>query len=299
MDRTLEFLHTAKKLGYLEENTTLGNQRKSPLDEFTALALEIRRKMDTTKDYLSSKRRKYLMFSMGSLVMSDKERDAFEAFVSNNLKECFTLLMQLKNLVGTETHQLVDAKEYSLRAYRLGVISSLMEQLRSVEEDFSTLRVERVVNVSTSGDSKLYKEGTTSNVNNNSNMMQSSNGDSWQSDSWEDGTKRRSQDRKQLLLEGENETLLVELMETLEQVKTVEKQAVEIAALNQVLSTKLSEQAEEIESLYHDALYSLENVQKGNKELKRWSKRSSSWNFYWIFCILVATFSLLFLHWIS
>ncbi|GJQ10288.1 hypothetical protein GpartN1_g2079.t1 [Galdieria partita] len=297
MDRTTEFINVAQRLGY-GENVAAWEHKQSNYSEFVALALEIHQRVHSTKEYISSKRRKYLMFTAGSLIMSEKERDAFEAFVSKNLKESLSLLIQLKNLVGVEDHS-TDARESCLRAYRLGVISSLMELLRTVEEDFSALRIQRVLNVTTSEEPSIPRKTNTSNNTERplSNMaIENSN-------SLNEGDMRthdqRSRGHKQLILEGENQTMLLDLMETLEQVKSVERQAVEIAALNQVLSIKLSEQAEEIESLYHDAIYSLENVQKGNKELKRLSKKNSSWNFYWIFCILVATFSLLFLHWIS
>ena len=78
------------------------------------------------------------------------------------------------------------------------------------------------------------------------------------------------------LFESENSTLLNYYNDTLKQVTQAEKSVLEIASLQQTLVSHLTTQGEMIEQLVTDAQNTDENVQKGNKELKKASEREST-----------------------
>lgn len=78
------------------------------------------------------------------------------------------------------------------------------------------------------------------------------------------------------LFEEENSSLMNHYNETLTQVTQVEKSLVEISSLQQTLVGHLTVQGEMIGNLVADAERTDENVQRGNKELKRATERTST-----------------------
>lgn len=78
------------------------------------------------------------------------------------------------------------------------------------------------------------------------------------------------------LFEEENSSLMNHYNETLAKVTQAEKSLVEISSLQQTLVGHLTVQGEMIGQLVSDAERTDENVQRGNKELKRASERAST-----------------------
>lgn len=78
------------------------------------------------------------------------------------------------------------------------------------------------------------------------------------------------------LFEEENNSLLNHYNETLAQVTQTEKSLMEISSLQQTLVGHLTVQGEMIGNLVADAERTDENVQRGNKELKRATERTST-----------------------
>lgn len=76
------------------------------------------------------------------------------------------------------------------------------------------------------------------------------------------------------LFEQENNSLMNHYNETLTQVTQVEKSLIEISSLQQTLVGHLNVQGEMIGNLVADAERTDENVQRGNKELKRATERT-------------------------
>eukprot|EP00871_Galdieria_phlegrea_P002015 jgi/Galph1/2814/GphlegSOOS_G1465.1 len=296
VDRTADFLTLAKEVyGYVSSPTPKSKGFLSSDGQFALLTKETFRNIEEIRKDIAAKGRKYLMFTSGNLVMSEKERNNFDTACSERLEKCLSCISKLKSLAETASQEPTTSSS-SLRAHRFGAISSLIERLQSVQQEFSSMRIKRFAlsGPTNSKTMKRLERESRSSVNTRIESKRPSATDVSRAGSNFDGLGRTQ--RKQLLLEGENHFMLTELMNTLEQVKSAEKTALEIAALNQFLSMKLSEQAEEIETLYNDTVDSLENVQRGNRELRKLSNKGSSWNFYFILGLLVASFSLIFLH---
>lgn len=100
------------------------------------------------------------------------------------------------------------------------------------------------------------------------------------------------------LFEKENSNMLKHYTDQLDQVKNAEKSLIEISDLQTTLATNLTEQTENIELLVQDSFATQENVDKGNKELKRASERKSTAQMvFWstcVFCTWLVVWDLIF-----
>ncbi|KAH3765472.1 syntaxin 18 [Pelomyxa schiedti] len=70
-------------------------------------------------------------------------------------------------------------------------------------------------------------------------------------------------------LEQENELLYRKLDSSLEQIKDVETQILEISRMHQILETKAVEQAADIDTLFEHVTQATANVKKGNEEVRK------------------------------
>ena len=90
-----------------------------------------------------------------------------------------------------------------------------------------------------------------------------------------------------------------ELSQLLDQVRLAEKNVLEMSALSSLFATHVQAQAEQIESLYHDAIESSRHLDLGNVEMKKTISRKSDAQRYVALILFIATFGLLFLDWYS
>ena len=84
-----------------------------------------------------------------------------------------------------------------------------------------------------------------------------------------------SQEQLQVFAE-ENNELLRHYEDQLDAVRTAERSILEISELHSTLHANLEQQSEHIEQLVQDSYMTDENLQRGNKELKRASERKST-----------------------
>ena len=111
------------------------------------------------------------------------------------------------------------------------------------------------------------------------------------------GREEGKKDAAQVQLQEENSTLLNELQQMNDSVEQVQQTLVEISSLNQVFSSQIQEQSEQLELLYEEAMQVSMNFEKGNKELTKAKEYNKQGGRIIIIIILLATFSLLFLDW--
>ena len=78
------------------------------------------------------------------------------------------------------------------------------------------------------------------------------------------------------LFASENADLLKHYEDQLDQVRTAERSILEISELHSTLHANLQQQTEHIDQLVQDSYLTTENVERGNKELKRASERPST-----------------------
>jgi syntaxin 18 len=97
--------------------------------------------------------------------------------------------------------------------------------------------------------------------------------------------------------DAENLALQHELLSRVDEVSRAEKTVREIATLNQMFSTAILAQSEQIEQLYMEAVAATGHLERGNLQLERAIRTNSSGRKYLFFFLVLATLGLLFLDW--
>ncbi|KNC53370.1 uncharacterized protein AMSG_08875 [Thecamonas trahens ATCC 50062] len=95
----------------------------------------------------------------------------------------------------------------------------------------------------------------------------------------------------------ENRALADEVATMVDQVREAERKMVHIHELHSVMASRLSEQAELIDALLHNASVSVANMETGNTELRKYRESSVSYRIYMLAFLIGASFTVLFLHW--
>lgn len=96
--------------------------------------------------------------------------------------------------------------------------------------------------------------------------------------------------------ETENANLLQNVQDTLASVQQAESRLMEISALQMELVTHLTQQTEQTEQLYEDAIATAATVEKGNVQLKEARRRARDGRKWILLFLIGASLSLLFLH---
>ncbi|GAB4819928.1 hypothetical protein N2152v2_006974 [Parachlorella kessleri] len=116
---------------------------------------------------------------------------------------------------------------------------------------------------------------------------------------------QQGQRQQQVQLDPENKALELELISMSEQVTHAERTVREIATLNQMFSTAIMHQSEQIEKLYcqaskqHVAVDASHNIGAGNVQLRKAIKVNSGTKKYLLVFLLVASLGLLLFDWWS
>eukprot|EP00966_Prymnesium_polylepis_P046662 1081741-Prymnesium_polylepis.1 len=81
------------------------------------------------------------------------------------------------------------------------------------------------------------------------------------------------------------------------QAREAEKSVLEISTLSHLFSSKVDEQAQQIDQLHEIAEQTSENLVSGNQYIDSAAKHSRDFRLWMLTVMLVASFSLLFLDW--
>ena len=96
--------------------------------------------------------------------------------------------------------------------------------------------------------------------------------------------------------ETENANILQSVQDTLASVQQAESRLMEISALQTELVAHLTKQSEVTEQLYEDAMMTTTTVEKGNEQLREAKRRAKDGRLYILVFLILASLSLLFLH---
>lgn len=95
----------------------------------------------------------------------------------------------------------------------------------------------------------------------------------------------------------ENAHLLESMQSTLSSVLSAESSILEIAQLQSSLLAQLHTQSESIDLLYDDAVRTVGDVERANKELRKAKERSGEARVFLLFFLIMGSLTLLFLDW--
>lgn len=98
-------------------------------------------------------------------------------------------------------------------------------------------------------------------------------------------------------LQKENDKLLKKFTNAHDTVNTLETQIFEIQRLQETFADKVFDQEKEIDMLNEVAVSTTENIRDGNEWIRQAISNSAGRRVVLLFCIVVLTFTLLFLDW--
>lgn len=104
-------------------------------------------------------------------------------------------------------------------------------------------------------------------------------------------------EEERIQLCAENEQLFAKLSHANSDIENVEKQLSEIYRLQETFAEKVLEQEKDIELVNEAAVTTVENIREGNEQIREAIQNIASRRVIILFCIIVLTFTLLFLDW--
>ncbi|KAF6160984.1 hypothetical protein GIB67_007625 [Kingdonia uniflora] len=231
---------------------------------------------------------------------TEQERDNIENEISAYIKVCNEQIDILRKRIHDEDTSgriwlgmRADSSKVDLVANRHGMVLILSERLHSVTARFEKLRE---VRFNEAINRAMPRRRMHRAENSNSLDIAKSN----RSDLGElDVLPVEPLRVQQQLLDEETQALQEELTSLLNTTQETETKMVEMSALNNVMSSHLLQQAQQIEMLYDQAVEATNNVDRGNKELDKAIKNNSSSRTFTLLFLFVLTFSVLFLDWYS
>ncbi|VDK81602.1 unnamed protein product [Litomosoides sigmodontis] len=102
-------------------------------------------------------------------------------------------------------------------------------------------------------------------------------------------------ERTQLMIE--NERLYSRSLQVDNDIQKVEKQMAELHQLQETFAEKVGEQERDINVVNETTLLTVENIRIGNEQIRQAIQNMASRRVIFLFCIIVLTFTLLFLDW--
>jgi syntaxin 18 len=267
-------------------------------DAFTVESLQLSSKIDAMKTELESQSRRYSDFSGRGF--SDSARDELDASTTAFLRACIAQIEVLKSDAVARISRSRGGSCFA--AHQLGTVAILNERLRGVSAVAERLRAARIRDaVSARSSASTTAASAYGHVTALERMVAEDRqvrprGPEERADSEAEAAEfaLHAQEFAQ-----ENAALLTELVERREQMREAERTVAEIAGLNQLFATKVLEQAREIETLYDLAVEATTFVSRGNRELRQMKGKGPVVKYWIAFGILVLTFAVLFLDWMS
>lgn len=258
---------------------------------FMNAAVETMKSISTLHNFVLTRQKDYTDRHRST----EQDRDSIEHEVGMFVKTCRERIDFLKNTIGKDEIAgqprwlgglVGNSGNADLVAHQHGVVLILSERLHSVTalfDRFRSVRFREAIEKSM----PRWRKGVTAK----------------QSNTWDDSQEVARQElqilpeSRQDLLEEETHALQVELTNLLDTAQETERKMIEMSALNHLFSTHVLHQAQQIEMLYQQALAATDNVDKGNKEIRKAIDRSNSSRTFLLLFLVVLPLALLFLHW--
>ncbi|PUU74989.1 hypothetical protein B9Z19DRAFT_996654 [Tuber borchii] len=243
-----------------------------------------------------------------STSLTDVQRDAIDVETKGVIQELLTVISRLETTekVRAQTDEALLRKRYTsglrgifrdeteerereedklrtLRVHREGVLWLLktrLEKASELQRGQQEIRLQRQVE---RGKSILYKappgflppNHTSLPAASPSRPTASTGKSVWLEDEERKNIENLLTEEQLQLFEKENGDLVKHYEDTLDQVRSAEKSLIEISSLQIQLATNLATQNAHIDNLVADSMFTSENVQRGNKELKKAGEKIS------------------------
>lgn len=241
VERTHEFaqlLRSRTKQG--EDDEIFYDIESTHIDTFTEDTISLRARIGEMQEVIQRNRRRYNDYSVRG--MREEERDSIDSSIGQFIQGAMAQIEGMKRSNSNNAHELGIAL----------VLSYELKKLGDTAEDLRSQRIKQAMKTSTLRNGVKIDAAVATEL------------------------AQQSAPRDDLSIETgdmvvefaqENAALIADLVETRERVRQAERDVAEIASLNQVFSTKVLEQAKEIEVLYNTALDAVDYLDYGNNQL--------------------------------
>lgn len=227
--------------------------------------------------------------------VSDQEVVEIESEIGEYIRQCKNNIEKLQKLCSEGASSTSHAMEH---AHRQGCVLILVERLKHCIASFESMQRARASRLEQLERSKLrrtppmYKKSSISRsdgdpISRLRNIALASKSP--------EGTPEQAQETVQL--QSENFELQQDLSNLTDQMHRVEQSVREIASLNQAFSAAVFHQAEQIETLYDQAVQASHNIDQGNIQLEKTVKVNKSSQKCMFVLLLAFSLVLLFLDW--
>jgi syntaxin 18 len=248
--------------------------------------------------------------------MTSSDRDLIDKEVNAIIDICTKRIFELK--MENEVLQVV----HQQKLHTAMIIDLLMNYLKAVYNIFSdqkNYRVNRDLEsyrfLKLNATSKLHKqeddEGTDEFIDTKKEddvkenefglkrrKVQSTKNENQPIENYDDGNENETLDPKDLMqLEIENKQLLTVYKGLSEEIQMIERNALDIAKLQNIFSENVTAQKYDIERISQTVIATTENVREANQQIKEATQRNAGLRVYLLFFFIVMSFSLLFLDW--
>lgn len=221
---------------------------------------------------------------------ADAVRDGIESEVRLSVQACQAHVDMLKSTV--QEHAAARADGPQGIAHMHGVVLIVTEYLARVAAAFDRCREVRFKRVLTEAERKRRRAPAPTAT---PRPVPSETSPAASSTAHHEHQQQQQMDPRN----AEGDSLVEELTGLVEQVRRAESQVVEMSALSSLFATHVQAQAAQIETLYAQAVESTRRLESGNVELKKTIARRGDSQMIVGLILFVATFSVLFLDWIS
>ena len=249
--------------------------------------------------------------------LSEGERDRVEEEVGAYVRSCSSNIQKLQAMLSTSPAAASPARQRppspDLLAHRQGMVLILSERLGAASALFDrlrSLRYQQLQQAEAARARRLPRGGpaapaTTGELHAHLQRLRQQQEEHRQQQQQNGILRPREapphgsgpQQQAQTQVDRENEALQLELLGMSDQVQQAERSVREIATLNQMFSTAVLQQSEQIEKLYAQAVDATHNISAANVQLTKAVKTNRSGRKYLLAFFLIASLSLLFLDW--
>lgn len=215
---------------------------------------------------------------------TEAERDRIEAEIGQYIKACTTNITRLEGGVQHSNTGSSEGVNASTAAHCHGVCLILSERLQYIGKAFDECRAVRYQYLIRQRDKARAAQAAAEQVN-RSPLSSSSGG------------QQSGLQQAQVASDAENAALQQQLLSTSRDVMHMERSMRDVATLNQMFSTQVVQQSEQIEHIYDQAVQTSLNVTKGNQQLKKALRHNAAARKYIVVLLLLGSCGLLFFDW--
>ncbi|KAL4449036.1 hypothetical protein ABPG77_007753 [Micractinium sp. CCAP 211/92] len=306
-------LGAARSAGWPEDQLTKLRQRQilrslAAKAAFTKAAVEVAHNVAALRAFLRDNQRDYAQAGK----LPESERDRIEQEVGAYVRSCsanIDTLQQMLSTTGGSAAAGGTQPNANQLAHRQGQVLILSERLRSAAALFDRLRSLRYQQLAAAEAARRRRmpqrepaappPPQTSGQHHEAVLRQRAAAAAAAAGERQaaGGPAGAPPAAAQQQIQAENAALQQELMGMNDQVQHAERTVREIATLNQMFSAAITQQSEQIEQLYAEAVAATTNISRANVQLGKAVRTNRSARKYLLVFFLVASLGMLFLDW--